>query len=145
MEISIFGIQLRDSLESFRKTLRSEPDKIERPGDGLEVWSWKSCYDRPQSPLFINLIDGRVSEISGCQLTFQGEEVNHMSSYSEILQRISILQPEQYTSVSSLKWDNGGISLSAIVNPGRNKFYLYDHIFAQEWAERMVPVLNSKE
>lgn len=142
-ELSIFGIQLRNRKSHIQGLLVTAPTEIDTPKEGLEVWSWRRDYGDPQTPISIHFVNDQVSEVSGCQLTYRGQELDHNSSLLDITRCVPEFRLENYQLAKTLKWDNGSYILSALAELGRNQYYLYDHDLAKLWAEEMAPLLNS--
>ena len=141
-DFSIFGVKLRDHKEDYLKLLKNDPDEIAKRAERLETWVWEK--DRShllQTPLRIDWVDGRVSQISGAQLTYLEASFKKSSSLDEIRDCIpNLIFTERL--FKGLRFENSNFRLSIMVVPGENQFLLSDLNLGAKWAEIMFPILN---
>ena len=132
-EFSILGISLGDEKSITLEKLVSPPNVVRKISNRLETWAWEGPATKRSLdlPLRINFVDGKVSQISGSELTVKGVGFNKSSSLTDIR---NIVPESEYEEISGpyLRLVRPEYSLTISFASNNNQYTLFHGLLESE-------------
>lgn len=138
---SIAGIRLNASKDQAQK-LVPVPSEVSSPANRLEVWTWtREQATAGITPLHIHWVDGKVSQISGFNLTVAELLLDRLSSSKDVIKAIPYLKQTKRL-FRGFRLEDPLFYLKILMAPNGNQYLLSFAELEQTWADVMYSVLN---
>lgn len=144
-DFKIFGLSLEDTQDFANEVLDVPPDKVSRYTDRVEAWAWERRADDPiRAPLYINWLDGKVSQIAGREFSVRGFDFSRSSSLADIR---NVVPECDFLEIGppGLILRRPTYTFSVLIVPNRNQFTLLFTKLEQERNNIMCERLDERE